>query len=260
MQTITTRSTNERIIRNGLVTLMLLGYSGWSFYDGYIGYPEDNLRHARGELPPEFQAGATINPAITKAAIPQIKRGQQLRDAEAKLGPPAWKGKASDEFNKAVWFGPGGTLILRFNDVEIIISDMLWKDHKHIEKDLFIQKLMGIGTGALGLYALARVLVMLFARVKLSDAGLTMASGRLIPFDAMTGWDPADYRDKGRITLTYQTDGREGAYVLDDYKLAAFKPMVAEICARKGFANPLDEPEGSATAPSSDAPASEPRS
>jgi hypothetical protein len=242
MQTIVTQSTRERVIRNGLVALMLLGYSCWSFYDGYIGYPKDNLRHARGEVPADYQAEATINPAITKNELPNLRRGQPLREAEELLGPPAWKGKASDEFNKAVWFGPGGTVILRYNDLGLITSPIFWKDHKHIEKDLFIQKAMGVGVGTLGLFALVRVLIMLFARVKLSDAGLTTASGRLIPFDAMTGWDPSDYRDKGRITLTYQDGNRERQYVLDDYKLTAFKPLVEEISARKGFENPLTEP------------------
>jgi hypothetical protein len=246
MQTISTTSTRERFIRNLLVTLMLIGYAAWSFYDGYVGYPQDNLKHARAEVPAEFQAGASINPLIQQGKLPRIKEGETLREAEARLGKPVWKGRGAEGLGKAVWFGPGGTFILRYNDAEVVTS-LNWKSAKHTETDLRIQKAMGIGVGALGLYALTRVLVMLFGRVKLSDDGLTTAGGRLIRYEAMSGWDPADFRDKGRITLSYQDNGRTRAYVLDDYKLAAFKPMVEEICARKGYANPLLEQQPPAT-------------
>lgn len=240
MQTITTQSTRERLIRNSLVTAMLLGFSAYSFYDGYSGYPQDNLKAMVGEVPAEYQAEAQINPRVQSKKLPPIARGDRLSEVEEKLGAAAWKGKGAENFNKAVWFGPGGMLILRYGQTGVV-TDIFWKPAKHSEMDLVIQKGMGIVTGIIGLIFLVRVLGMLFTRVRLSDEGLTPARGGLIAWDDMTGWDPADYKDKGRIHLTYTRDGAERVYVLDDYKLAAFREMVIEICARKGFRNPLDD-------------------
>jgi hypothetical protein len=259
MTPITTRSTRERIIRNSLVTVMLLGYAGWSFYDGYRGYPQDNLETARQELPAEAQADAKINPAINQDNLARLQsegilsKGQRLGDVEAELGPPSWNGPfGKGEDHAAFWFGPAGTLVVRHTSLGIITHQAQFKPGKHKAADLFIQKLMGVGIGIIGLYALARVIAMLATSVTLSDAGLKIPNGRVIPFEAMTAWDPGDYKDKGRITLTYGDEGRTRQFVLDDYKLAAFRPIVDEICTRKGFANPFDAqtpPESADTPP-----------
>jgi len=249
MQTIVTKSTRERMIRNGLVMVMLLGFSAYSFYDGYIGYPQDNLVNMRGEIPADVQEQAQINPTVVQGSLPPVRKGETLREAEEKLGPPTWKGEALEEFNKAVWFGPGGMLILRYDNFGTITSRMLWKPAKHTETDLMFQKWMGVVVGLIGLWVLVRVLAMVLTSTKLSDEGLTTPRGRLIRYEEMTEWNPADYRDKGRIELGYTQGGRSGVFVLDDYKLRAFRPIVEEICARKGFANPLAESDAGGDTP-----------
>jgi len=241
MQTITTLSTRERLIRNSLVAIMLLGYAGWSFYDGYVGYPQKNLEYARGELPSEVQSSAAINPAINSQTRFKIERRDSIADVEQKIGPPAWKGPSRENINRAIWFGPGGSLVVHYSASGSMGGEPKWRPGKHTEKDLVIQKGMGIVVGALGLYALIRVLAMLLTRVQLSDDGLKTPGGTLIRFDDMCGWDPSDYKEKGRIRLAYRQCDREKTFVLDDYKIAAFRPIVDEICARKGFENPLTD-------------------
>lgn len=250
MTPITTKSTGERIIRNVLVALMLIGYSGWSFYDGFIGYPEENLARARNAIPAEAQADATINQKIVLENLQKmtargvLRRGKRLSEVEAELGPPTWAGpQISEERDTAYWFGPAGTLIVRYDSLKVLTNEAQFKPGLHTEKDLFIQKLMGATIGVLGLYCVLRVIGMLATSVTLSDAGLKTPKGRLIPFDAMTGMDASDFKDKGRIYLSYDAGGKEKTFTLDDYKMAAFKPIVTEICNRKGFESPfIDTP------------------
>ncbi len=255
MQPITTRSTRERIIRNSLLTVMLLGFAAWSFYDGYEGYPQDNLEQARKALPADAQASAEINPQITRDSLPPIGVGLTMRELIEQIGPPAWQGEAKDNIYRAYWFGPAITLIVRYDSMKYVTEAEV-RDGVHTETDLVVQKGMGVVVGLLGLYALIRIIGMVAGRVTLSDAGLKPPLRPLIPYDAMTGWDTTEYKEKGRIYLAYAQNGDEKVYVLDDYKLAAFRPIVDEISARTGFANPFEDQDPSAKTPESETPPS----
>ncbi len=231
---------------------MTLGFAAYSFYDGYIGYPNENLEQTREQLPPDLQATATINPSVNETVATTFKRGGSLKDIVKAFGPPSWQGDYKKKQDKAVWFGRAGVLVVQFDRLEMI-RQIEWKDGSHKETDLRLQKMMGLALSPLGLFMLFRLIVMCTRGATFSDQGLKPSGRALIPFDAMTGWNTEQYADRGQITLEYDSPTGKETYLLDDYKLAAFKTIVSEISKRKGFDNPLEaEPtEESAEASSS---------
>ncbi len=246
MEPIKTVSTRERIIRNGIMTLMVLGFGAYSIYDGYIGYPNLNLKAAKLSMPLEHRGLARINPKVLQDAViaadgPAFKRGDRLADLEERLGAPSWKGKVETGENVAFWFGPGGALLVTHSTSGVLTENVEWHKGKKTELDMTIQKIMGFVLTPLGLILVLRLIAMSVRGATLSDSGLQPSGRPLIPFDAMKGWDTTDYRDKGRIQLTYDSGNGDCVYTLDDYKLAAFPLIVAEICNRRGFDNPVGD-------------------
>lgn len=246
MEPLKTGSTLERIIRHGIFTVILVFYSAWLFYDGYYRYPADNLEDAKQYVPAEVQDEVTLNPRVVRKRVQHFQKGDRLSDVEQELGSPAWTSRV-DLGNRqtnaqAFWFGPGGTFIVQYDSYGTLREDPGGlRPAKHSELDLVFQKVTGVITGVLGLYLIVHMVGILIRRAVLSEAGLKHRGHPLIPFEAMTGWDPGQYRDRGWIRLHYNVDGREGTVVLDDYKLKAFPAIVAEICRRKGFENPLEK-------------------
>jgi hypothetical protein len=260
MKPIKTASTLERIIRNGIMTVMVVVFAALSFYDGYVGYPKKNLAQAKVELPADQQNLARINPRVISDNLVDIKLGGKLSDVEELLGPPAWSGSIGSNTGgptggptKSVWFGPGGTLLILSDVRGNLVSQPEWKKGKHSEVDLFIQKVMGLVLAPFGLVLLIRWLLMMVRGAELSDAGLKLSGAPLIPFDAMTGLDASEYKDKGRVHLVCDLGKGESTYILDDYKLRAFPAIVAEICARKGFEDPTKKDDASPDEAASDA-------
>lgn len=244
MEVIRTGNTTERLVRNGIFTLMVVGFAAYCFYDWKIGYPGANLKQAVQDLPPEEQAAATINPRVTTESARQFQKGDALEVIEAELGPPSWKGAAHERL-EAVWIGPGISMQVVLGASGRRVAQIQLKSAKHTETDLRTQMLMGMGLGVLGIFLVVRMIYMFIEGAVLSEAGLKMTGKPLILFDAMNEWDASDYNVKGRIRLGYALNGAVGHVVLDDYKLREFKRVVATICERKGFVNPItssDEP------------------
>jgi hypothetical protein len=260
MQPIKTASTHERIIRNGNMTLMVVIFAALSFYDGYTSWPKKNLEQARMELPAEDQESATINEKVLAEKVKNIKRGDKRSDVDALFGPPAWVGPAGSNTDgptggpeKAVWFGPGGTLIVYSDARGNLLSDPEWKKGEHSDVDLYLQKVMGIVLTPVGILLLIRWFMMMLRGAVLSDKGLKLAGAPWIPYDAMLGWDTSEYKDKGRLHLRCDLGAGETSYVLDDYKLRAFPQIVREISQRKGFEDPTKKENETGNSPPADA-------
>lgn len=249
MQPIRTGNTVERLVRNGIFTVLVLGFATYCFYDWKIGYPRDNLRQAVQILPPDVQKSAQINPLVVTDNLAQFTKGDRLKDIEAVLGPPAWEWQDKDNQHKAAWFGPAITFTAMFHPSTRTVHRTHVQEANHTEFDLKLQAGMGFVLGALGLVLLGRYVFMLVSRAELSEAGLKLTCKPLATFDAMNEWNTSEYRDKGRITVGFSHNGRKSKVVLDDYKHRAFAEIVAAICERKGFENPVKGQQGSTESP-----------
>ena len=104
--------------------------------------------------------------------------------------------------------------------------------HKLFQKpDLIMQFACGAGAALLG------VITLLYwaaqkGRVLKSDAeAVHTPAGERVPFSAIVGLGKKKWEDKGLATVLYEIDGRNGKFVLDDYKFDrdATHQILAEI-------------------------------
>ncbi|HUU81958.1 MAG TPA: hypothetical protein VM243_00515 [Phycisphaerae bacterium] len=252
MEPIRSGTTTERVIRTSILTLLFAGYSLWCFWDGYYAYPRHNAETLKENLTPVPQEAPAVNRLVTNAKIQALhkktaKEKVEVTKAEVLelLGEPAaW------EDDMGSFFGPGGLARITFQDDRV--RKVRWFPGPKKESDLFTQFLMGCAVGLVGLGMILQWIRAVSTRVQLTDAGLKLNSqggtrwggSPLVPFEAMTGLRIEDYKRKGWVVVEYQlTDGREGTVSLNDYVHKAFPEIVAEICRRKGFENPIKPPE-----------------
>lgn len=126
--------TAERVVRTGLSKAIVVIYSAWSLWDGYLAYPRHNLesflRDLIGEKPPTPLP--VIRPLVTERAVSALEESGLLEDLEARYGVGFRRGNAT------YFFGPGGRL-----GVTLIgrrVRAMTWHAGlRHSETDLFVQ-------------------------------------------------------------------------------------------------------------------------
>ena len=80
-------------------------------------------------------------------------------------------------------------------------------------------------------------------RAVLDEQGLVYNQGEPITWDQMRALDASRYKRKGYVRLYYERGGKPGQQKLHSFHIARFKEIVGEICARKGFESPLEQPE-----------------
>ncbi|MHC4235174.1 MAG: hypothetical protein ACYSUQ_08670 [Planctomycetota bacterium] len=250
MDPIRSGTTTERIVRTGILTVVLLTYALWCFWDGYHAWPRKNLEQLVQALTPvpAPENYPEIDPQITGDRVEplheQLRTGQLLTEADVqlKLGEPAVR-----EQDKTYYFGSGGMVKVEWRQGRV--SKIRWEDKGlKTDGDLLVQKIMGLVIGLLGLAMTAQLIRALMTRAELSDAGLKVNSqgglrfggSPLVPFEAMTGLGQQDYKKKGWVEVEYKlSDGTEGSVSLNDYVHKAFPKIVTEICRRRVFDNPV---------------------
>lgn len=278
MEPIASGTTTERVLRTIVLTVLFVGYSGWSFVDGYYTYPEKNVVQLMQNLSPVPKVPPPVNRRVTQAAAESLADKSEA-EVLALLGDPAGvtpltddAGRPSGQLNN--YIGPGGMAHIHIQDGRVAPKGILWRPGSHTESDLFFQLVIGGVTGGLGLLMIVLLLRVLFTRIELTDQGLIVGSqggwrfgsSPLIPFESMTGLrDPKNRfadRRSDYLELEYTlSDGISGQVQINKYVHAAFDKVVTEICRRKDFDNPLgrhDPPENDAsTDPAPEQPATD---
>ena len=242
METFRSGTTTERIVRTLILTVVLVLYSAWCFRDGYYKWPLGNLPKLLETLPvpppPEFEL---INPAVTRGAFEVVARGATTSEVEARLGEPSVR-----ERETAYYIGRGGMARINFYNDKVTTKQ--WVDGLKTDSDLFLQKIIGVITGALGLLMVLQLIRVLITRVELTEAGLRVNSqgglrfggSPLVPLDAMVGLRTDDYDRKGWVGVEYKlADGREGTVGLNDYVHKAFPEIVPALCEHHGWEDPI---------------------
>ena len=303
-------TTSERCVRLGLFLVMCLVFSGWFGYDGFRGYPAENLKWAlRNPDIPQLDHEIVTNFKAIKANLEQVRPDMTVERLEALLGEPAviqskhrvYAGRnlraiidldaedkvamvrstevavdaAPDEPNPAVTaenvekIEPGMSLSRlehhlggdceQYNQVYWyigpaayaefeVIADAVSKVIKieensdHRESDIVMQKWIAVGLCGVLLITLSFLIRAIRTRVVLDDAGLTF-NRRHIAWEAMTGLDIDEYKERGWLDLVYD-DGE--LLRLDSYHIAKFREIITEISNRKGFASPFADKSATA--------------
>ncbi len=236
----------ERMIRNGLFLLMCLGMGAYFLYDGYVGYPAQNFREHVDQLPPELQEqarSATVYTGVTDDALSAVESALNkvdVKDQRAALeaalgGPPSFE--TGDAW---WWFGPVYRYRITLRNGRPAGQSELQAAAKK-ENDLYLQKAIGAVLCGLGVLALVFWIRVATVRAVVDEKGLQIRGGPAIAFESMTGIDDASFRKKGWLDLLHTRDGKEQRTRLDEYHFNRFPEIVAAICERKNFRDPVAE-------------------
>ena len=179
------------------VSLFLLAVGGWFFWDGAIGYPRSNERYTAWKT--HLDEG----------------RGSEWPSYADKFG---WE---RDEWPKYVReHHPTGHLpMLPF------------------PRDKIVAQFVFGGLAALiGAIVLAYWATQIRRVLRTDDEAVYSPAGTRVPFGAITGLGKKKWESKGFATVRYTIDGKQGQFVIDDYKFETepTRAIVAEIEAKLG--------------------------
>ncbi len=238
MPSIESKSTTERFVRSSLMAFMICGFSLYSFYDGYIGYPKENVEKALEKLGyekpyPEIE----ISQSLTKENVTamEISVAMTLEELTNTVGVSPLR---TEDSEAVYYFARGGVLEIKPSRTGRV-RESRWIDAPHSETSLLFQKIMGFGLAPLGLWALIHLIRVVTFSANLNTDGLKVSGKPRIPFSAMKRFDGSSYKRKGWVDLVYETDGMEQKVRLDEYHIKHLKAMINAICAETGLATPL---------------------
>lgn len=247
--------TGERKVRTSLLFLMVLVFGLWFAYDGWIGYPSENYRENLEQLPSdqresirELRIYATVNEASTSSANHLIKKyPRDPAGARSKIealfgGPPSFETK-----DTIYYFGPAYRVIIPSDFKSATDRKAMGRATEKSATDILFQKILGVGLVVFAGYLLYFVLRVRGTRLVLNETGLQYRGAGPISWEAMRELDISNFSRKGHVDLVYDDNGSQRTLRLDEYHLEKFDEVIDEICARKGFENPLPTTEEPAT-------------
>lgn len=243
MTTISSGTTRERKSRNVILTVMLLGFALYFFYDGFIGYPRKNVEAARESLDPRPAEVPPIDKAITGTLAELIAPGESVEGLIQRWGQPGWE--HGDELR---WFGPDGTLRVTRAGTAVgaaggaagaTVASVEWIAGPH---NTVVQIWIGAIMATLGLPMLVNLIRVWRTRIVLDPAGLKIGGRAPIPLETMTGLNADRYAQRGWVTLEYVDGGRPRRVKLDCDVIQEFRPIIERLCALKGWVDPLPPP------------------
>jgi hypothetical protein len=224
------------LIRAYLTALIVCGGSVYFFYDGFIGYPRENLEWAIENLPEEPETPPDIKPNITGATHitveEKVKSGATPDEIIALIGAPSYQ-TAEQHWH----IGPGGYIDLKIAGSKIVESSYVKADHS--EAQLLLQKVLGLICLPIGLYLVFKAVKLAGLKIVLDDDGLSYSSQPTLRWDAMTGLNISNYASKAWVNVEH-TGG--GPVKLDGYRIDKFDELVKAICEKKGFESPFGSP------------------
>ena len=239
MASIVSPTSSERIVRTLGLMAMFSVFCGWFLYDGFVGYPNENLKKAVESLDPVPDSLPPMNSAVTKKStadfVGDLGREQfSMADITSRFGQPGWENSDGSELR---YFGPGG-------DLRITISggkpqEGVYTPAHSDDIELLFQKTLGAILLPAALIMILQLIRVLTTKVKVTEQALIVRGRPPIPFDAIMGIDASKLRKRGALDIRYTVGERQKKVRLDDYVIRDFAAVVSEICSRCGLENPL---------------------
>ena len=237
MCVMTSRTTNERIIRALLVTVFVGGFAGAFLWDGYVRYAQNNAVQLVRSLGLDETAKLVVKPNLTadeaRRLAQRIAEGAAFDTLAAMLGEPQLA-RGDD----AYYLGPGGHL--RIHQERGRVESVEWRDGVHTDTDQVLQRYLGYALGLVGIGLIVRLVRVVMLRVSLTEAGLKITGKPIIPWDAIAAPRAANVKSGRCIELDYTLTDRRGRIRLDDYLVKDFDPVVTALCDKKGVRNLFD--------------------
>ncbi|HUN82629.1 MAG TPA: hypothetical protein VMV81_14080 [Phycisphaerae bacterium] len=256
--------TTERKIRNTLLTIMVSVFATWFAYDGWVGYPAKNHEEFLGQLATTERDKARTGPVYSKLRfreagahdywsgeinriISQNSIAESKKAVEARIGgPPSYE-------NADAWYYFGPAYQLKIPLIAGAPDKVVASRGQKKEMDILTQKALAIGLACLSAYLIWFVLRVARTRLVLDDSGLIYRGLGPIRWEDMKALDISAFARKGYTFLVYDDHGSQRRLKLDEYHLARFDEVIDEICARKGFENPLPVSDGAPAEPANPA-------
>ncbi|MFQ5430351.1 MAG: hypothetical protein ACE5E1_08590 [Phycisphaerae bacterium] len=236
--------TTERKVRTLLMLLLFSGMGAYFVYDGWVGYPAKNFAEHLEALPATERSrakDAPVYPAVRQDSLRAASRAiakigiKQQRQALADLygGPPSFE-------DQEAWyyFGPDFRVKIPLKNGRPAQPKGIATEKR--ETDIRLQKQLGVGLMLFSLGLFIHLIRVIRTRLVLDDDGLTYGRRRPIKWDAMRSLDTRAFTKKGRLDLIFDDNGDRRRVRLDEYHLARFEEVLARICDRKGFENPIE--------------------
>ncbi|MEP6671158.1 MAG: hypothetical protein ABJF10_18500 [Chthoniobacter sp.] len=174
------------------IAIFFIGFGLYFFWDGAIGYPAADRR---------YHEWKKYNDAGTLADWPAVaqEHGWKSDEWKAWLNDPHQQGRVPADY------------------------------HGHAK--IVEQFACGGFALVLGLIVLTYWLTQKGRVLRTDEAAVYSPAGTRIPFDAITGLGKKKWENKGYATVRYKINGREGRFLLDDYKFDrdATHAILAEI-------------------------------
>ena len=240
--TIESGCTRDRRVRVSIFLLMCAVFSAYFLYDGYIGYPNVNLKWARAALAgikgmPEV-GDLRTNPKVLLEGLKNLEVDVKLDKVTVDrltslFGPPSYAGEED-----CIYIGPASYGWFKISKGKVVAIQKIATNTEKSESDITGQKWFAALTGAIALMALVHLIRIWRARWILDEKGLK-AGGRVVPWDSMESFMTDDYQRKGWLDLVYTLNGRSSKVRLDSFHIDRFDDIILAICERKGFASPL---------------------
>ncbi len=244
MEAISSGTTVGRIVRAGLLLVLLNGFAIAFLWDGYVGYTRHNARELASSLGLPSDPLPVIDPELTAARarglVEELQVGTVATAVTARLGKPG-----IEHGGDSYYLGPGGHLLVQYERARV--QRVEWVSGRHDETDLVWQRWIGYVLLIVGLCALIHFLHVVTTRVSLTPDGLKVPGRAIIPIDALKGVR-ADSSGGGlTVAITFEVAGRNRVITLDDYKVKELPALVSAICHESGLADPFqtDETAGS---------------
>ncbi|MEO8352547.1 MAG: hypothetical protein ABI680_12495 [Chthoniobacteraceae bacterium] len=197
------------------VSLFILGFAAYFFWDGAIGYPAKNARYVEWK---KFRDAGRTEDWLTFAKDQGWKPNEWTAYAEEH----GWR-----EPYPAVALGP----------------------EKIREQFQF-----GILGTVIGLAILAYWFLQKGRVLTLEDGVVTSPSGVRVPYGAVKGLGLKKWDSKGLATVRYEVDGKSGSFVIDDYKFDP-EPTRKILDEIKNHLAPPEIPSSPASEPDAERPA-----
>lgn len=238
MTPIISGTTVERIIRTLLFSVLVDVFAVLYLRDGYVGYQRQNAQEFAKLLGLPTDAAPPIRGELSTAEgrrlAAELKSGEELSKVAGRFDSPSLR-----QPDAAYYLGPGGWLKLSLRGDRV--QEATWTNAGHTESDQQLQRWIGFALLVVGVGATFQLARVLSTRATLSDTGLRISGRPPIPFEAMTELRKPRSGRVGVVELAYTQDGLGGVVQLDDYVIKKLPAIVAAICERKGFSNPLSE-------------------
>jgi len=237
--------------RNYKLVIALFGIlmGAYFLYDHYVGYSKKNYEQAKQHLTPllgEQRMPETLpeRPGANEVAELRDAAPDTLEAVRESLGNPLFVVEDQDT-SVGYFVSIYGMARVPVERGRVNASLIEWRSWDKSQDDIQMQLYCAYAAFAFGLFMLSRAVKAAGLRVVIDDEGLVYARRRIL-FENMTRL--CDFNRKGWVDLYYKHGAEERKLRFDNQKVRKFNEIIEVLCECKGFEDPREAADESATA------------